>query len=139
MKIRFAESRDRDMLIRYDKHIKADELKDILSRKRILTAEENGQFAGWLRYGMFWDSIPFMNMLYILEEFRGKGAGRQMVMFWENEMKRRGYQTLMTSAQSDEYAQHFYFRLGYEAVGGFRMGAEPYEVIFAKTSADQNM
>ncbi|WP_369123240.1 hypothetical protein [Schaedlerella arabinosiphila] len=26
-------------------------------------------------------------MLYILEEYRGKGFGRQVVEFWENEMR----------------------------------------------------
>lgn len=131
--IRFAKNRDRDMLIQYDKHIPAkEELENLLDRRRVLIAEENGRFAGWLRYGLFWDSIPFMNMLFILEDFRGKGAGRQLVRFWEDAMKQQGYRTLMTSTQSDEYAQHFYFKLGYEAVGGFRLGEDPYEVIFAK-------
>lgn len=41
-------------------------------------------------------------------------------MYWENEMKQQGYETLMTSTRADEYAQHFYFKLGYEVVGGFR-------------------
>lgn len=71
-------------------------------------------------------------MLYVIDEYRGRGFGRQIVMFWESEMKQRGYKTLMTSTQADEYAQHFYFRLGYEAVGGFRLGDDPYEVIFSK-------
>ena len=30
---------------------------------------------GILRYSLFWDSIPFCNLLYIVEDERGKGGG----------------------------------------------------------------
>lgn len=132
MDIRLAESRESGLLVRYDRHISKEELEKSILGNHIYIAEEHGRFAGWLRYNLFWDQIPFMNMLYVLEEYRGKGAGRQLVRFWESEMKRQGYKTLMTSTRADEYAQHFYFRLGYEAVGGFRLCGDPYEVIFSK-------
>lgn len=47
-------------------------------------------------------------------------------------MKQAGYETVMTSTQSDEYAQHFYRRLGYAAVGGFLPPGEAYELMLAK-------
>lgn len=68
---------------------------------------------------MFWDEIPFMNMLYFLEEYRGKGYGTQMVKFLENEMIKLGYDKVMTSSQANEFAQHFYRKLGYQDAGGF--------------------
>lgn len=132
MDIRFAKSNDKDMLTQYDKHVSEEEMEKIIQQDRIFIAEEGGRFVGWLRYNLFWDNTPFLNMLYILEGYRGRGLGRQIVMCWENEMKRKGYRTLMASTQADEYAQHFYFRLGYEAVGGFRLDNEPYEIIFSK-------
>lgn len=132
MNIRHAKNKDIELLIRYDRHISKQEMEKSILWNRIYIAEENGQLIGWLRYNLFWDQIPFMNMLYVLEEYRGGGAGRQLVMFWENEMNRQGYATLMTSTQADEYAQHFYFKLGYEAVGGFRLDEAPYEMIFSK-------
>lgn len=76
-----------------------------------------------------------MNMLYVMEEYRGSGGGRKLVEFWESEMKRQGYPKVMTSTQANEYAQHFYTRLGYEAIGGFLLGGEPYEMLFAKEIA----
>lgn len=132
MNIRLAENRDINLLISYDKHVSKEELVNVIQQNHTYIAEDNGHFAGWLRYGLFWDSIPFMNLLYVLEEYRGRGFGRQMVMYWENEMKQQGYKTLMTSTQADEYAQHFYFKLGYEAIGGFRLNDDPYEIIFSK-------
>lgn len=87
--------------------------------KRIYIVEAEDSIAGWLRYGLFWDNTPFMNMLYLLEEYRGKGLGSALVSHWERELLARGFSTVMTSTASDEYAQHFYHKLGYRAVGGF--------------------
>lgn len=130
--IDFVKNTDIELLHQYDKHISRDELENVVRMKRIYIAKVNGHFAGWLRYNLFWDNTPFMNMLYIIEEYRGKGFGRQLVEVWEEQMSNLGYKELMTSTQSDEYAQHFYFKLGYEAIGGFRPKNEPYEVIFCK-------
>ena len=47
-------------------------------------------------------------------------------------MRRLGYSTVLTSTQSDEFAQHFYVKLGYRAIGGFSIGSDPYELIFMK-------
>lgn len=132
MEIRCAEKNDIDLLAEYDQHISKEELESSIHLRRVYIAEENGGFAGWLRYNLFWDNTPFMNLLYILEQYRGKGVGRQMVFFWENEMGRQGFKTLLTSTQSDEYAQHFYFKLGYEAIGGFCMEGGCYEVVLKK-------
>ena len=38
-----------------------------------------GRNLGWLRWNLFWDEIPFMNMLYVLEHSRGVGLGRALV------------------------------------------------------------
>lgn len=95
-------------------------------------AEENEKFIGWLRYNLFWDNTPFMNMVYLLDESRGKGYGKQLVSYWENEMKKQGYEVVMTSTASDEYAQHFYHKQGYKTIGGFLLGEDPYEMILPK-------
>lgn len=87
MNIRFAEIKDRELLISYDKHISKEEMRNIIQQSRIILVEDHNQFVGWLRYNLFWDHTPFINMLYILEEYRGKGFGRQVVEFWENEMR----------------------------------------------------
>ncbi len=130
--IRFAKSEDAAWLVQYDKHISEEEMGHAILRNRVYIAEKEGRFVGWLRYNLFWDNIPFMNMLYVMEEYRGSGGGRKLVEFWESEMERQGYSKVMTSTQANEYAQHFYIRLGYEAIGGFLLGSEPYEILFAK-------
>lgn len=80
---------------------------------------------GWLRFGYLWDAIPFMNLLFVLEPHRGRGLGRGLVLFWEDQMRQRGYGRVMTSTQADEDAQHFYRRLGYADVGRFTLPDAP--------------
>ncbi len=116
----------------YDTHISLEELKNSIQLKRVYVAYDNQNFAGWLRYNLFWDNTPFMNMLYLLEENRGRGMGRRLVEFWEEQMKLQSYTYVMTSTSSDEYAQHFYHRLGYSTIGGFMFMEEPYEIMLSK-------
>lgn len=132
MDIRTANLDDLLTLKQHDRHISPQELEHSVRLGRVYVAEEQGAFAGWLRYSLFWDNTPFMNLLYILDGHRGKGLGRALVEYWEIQMKRAAYGTLMTSTQSNEYAQHFYGRLGYAAVGGFLPPGEPYELILVK-------
>ena len=54
------------MLSRLDRHIRPEELEVSISLGRVLVAEENGQLAGWLRWNLFWDNTPFMNMLFFV-------------------------------------------------------------------------
>lgn len=132
--IRYADERDFDILSKYDIHINSSELKKSIDDKRILIMFNN-EFIGWLRFGFFWDSIPFMNMLYFLEEHRGKGYGGQLVGFWEKEMRDRQYKTVMTSTQSDEQAQFFYRKNGYSDCGSLLLPDEPLEIIMLKRLA----
>lgn len=132
MNIRLAIIDDIAILCLNDMHIDRTELENLIKSSRVYIAEDNGNFIGWLRYNLFWDNTPFMNMLCVLEEYRGKGIGRQLVEHWEEQVKLLGYDTVMTSTASDEYAQHFYMKLGYKVVGGFLPKDDPYEVILTK-------
>jgi ribosomal protein S18 acetylase RimI-like enzyme len=132
MKIRYGENKDFTWLIEYDKHISEEILKNKISNKEFYVVEENENLIGWLRYNLFWDSIPFMNMIYFLEKYRKMGFGSKLVMYWEDEMKKKGHKYLMTSTQSNEEAQHFYRKMGYTEIGGFKYLDDPYEIMFFK-------
>lgn len=133
--IRYADFNDFELLSGYDKHIGKEELKNCIAEKRILLMFENGVFVGWLRFNLFWDSIPFMNMLYFTEEQRRKGYGRTLVGFWENEMLKNQYKMVMTSTRADEKAQLFYRKLGYRDCGSLLLPDEPLEIILSKILA----
>jgi len=124
--IRYAEHNDFLQLKEHDKHI--SEIK--IENKEVYVVEENGIIIGWLGYNLFWDCVPFMNIIYFLEEYRQKGIGKKLVKFWEGEMKQKGYDNVLTSTQSNEEAQHFYRKMGYTEIGGFKYFSDPYEIIF---------
>lgn len=130
--IRLAEVDDAPLILRYDHHIAAAVLDCGIKQGLVYVACDGERFAGWLRYNLFWDNTPFMNMLYLLPDYRGKGLGRRFVAKWEEDMKSRSFNYLMTSTQQNEYAQHFYLKLGYKAVGGFMQPDGEYEILLAK-------
>ena len=130
--IRIADGRDHPLLGKYDSHIPPERLDECIRNNRIIVCENGGEFVGWLRYGFFWDSVPFMNMLFVLEAFRGKGYGGMLTEKWETVMKQSGFDCVMTSTQANEYSQHFYRKHGYEDTGGFFPTDEPYELILTK-------
>ncbi len=133
MNIRLAENSDLNILLMNDAHIAKNDLLDSISAHRVYIAEDRDIFCGWLRYNLFWDNTPFMNMLYLLDHARGKGYGRELLLFWEERMRKLSYKTVMTSTASNEYAQHFYMKMGYKIIGGFLQKDSPYEVILEKS------
>lgn len=130
--IRPASPADLSFLAEHDRHVTPAELDNIIRLGRILLIEAGGERVGWLRWNLFWDNTPFMNMLYLLDGHRMQGHGRALVRHWEQLMREKGYPTVMTSTQANEAAQHFYRHLGYVDIGGFLQAGEPYELILSK-------
>ena len=131
--IRLAGENDLAFLTAHDRHIGEQELARVVRLGRVVIATDaEGAPVGWLRWGLFWDNTPFMNLLFVLPQARGRGVARALVARWEDDMRAQGYATVMTSTASDEDAQGLYRHLGYRAVGGFLPEGEPYELMFAK-------
>ena len=136
--IRLAGESDLAFLAAHDRHIGAQELANVVRRGRVVIATDaEGAPVGWLRWGLFWDNTPFMNLLFVLPRARGQGIARTLVERWEDDMRAQGYATVMTSTASDEDAQGLYRHLGYRAAGGFLPEGEPYELIFTKKTSDR--
>ena len=122
-----------DFLRNHDKHIQPEMLQKKIQDKEIIIIKISNKIIGWLRFSYFWDEHPFMNMLMIDEEYRGKGLGTKLVDFWEKEMNKSGYDLVFTSTLSNEHAQHFYRKLGYEDSGCLILEGEALEIILRKT------
>ena len=130
--IRLAGMEHLDWLADHDAHISRDVLEESIRLRRVLVACRDGKLLGWLRWNLFWDNTPFMNLLFVPEECRGQGVGQALVRFWEAEMRRLGHALVMTSTQANECAQFFYRKLGYEDAGGFCLPGDSYELILCK-------
>lgn len=130
--IRRAELRDLPFLAEHDRHISPAELDSSIRLGRVMLMEVGGEPVGWLRWNLFWDNTPFMNLLYLLDNHRMQGHGRALVRHWEQQMQEQGYGCVLTSTQANEPAQHFYRHLGYRDIGGFLQAGEAYELIMTK-------
>lgn len=138
MEIRYAVPGDLEMISEYDDDVPEEVLESAIAMKRIILLFIDGELEGWLRFNLFWDNIPFMNLLYLFEEQRGKGCGTKMVEFWEREMADRGYSFVLTSTQSNEEGQFFYRKLGYTDRGALVLPDEPLEIILYKKLSESN-
>jgi len=132
MTIRYANEDDHNYLTANDHHVQAKIIAKKIKDNEIIVVADDTQQIGWLRYGYFWDNIPFMNMLRIEESYRSKGMGRKLVSFWETEMQKQEHNIVMTSTLSDETAQHFYRKLGYKDCGSLLLPDEALEILFLK-------
>ncbi len=132
MEVRYATEKEFRFLLQNDFHISSELIREKISKKEILVILDDVLAVGWIRFNYFWDEIPFMNMLYLFDDYRRKGYGRQLVDFWEKEMKFKRHKFVMTSTQSDENAQHFYRSLGYQEIGDFMLPSEANELVFYK-------
>lgn len=134
--MRYAAASDRDFWFTLDAHLPAAQYDEKACRHESYILLSDGQPVGVLRYNLFWDSVPFLTMIYLAEGARRKGLGREAMLGWERDMGRQGFDLLMTSTQADEAAQHFYRSLGYKDCGCLVMDIpgyeQPLEVFFAK-------
>ncbi|MCZ8519821.1 MULTISPECIES: GNAT family N-acetyltransferase [Paenibacillus] len=133
MNIVFANESDYEYISVRDDHISESLLLTKIKENEIyILRNQDESNIGWMRFGYFWDNIPFMNMIWVDEPYRGKGAGKKVVLFWEDQMKQRGFNMSMTSTQADEGAQHFYRKLGYKDAGCLLLDTQPLEILLTK-------
>ena len=119
MEIRLAAASELHDIQKYDSHIPARRLAACIENGLVRVLRDGEQIVGVLRYSLFWQSIPFLDLIFIDEACRGQGLGRQMMASWENAMAEQGYSHVMLSTQADEDARYFYGHLGYRRCGGF--------------------
>jgi GNAT superfamily N-acetyltransferase len=132
--VRVAGHADVVFLSSADRHVSADELVAVVSRGRVLLLVDEiaPEPLGWLRWGLFWDAVPFMNLLHVIESHRGRGFGRLLVEEWESHCRNTGHGLVLTSTMSNEHAQHFYRHLGYHDPGALELPGEAPEILFRK-------
>ena len=120
MKIAIAKSKNEDEIAKLDCHIPPDRRHECIEQGKIyILKDDMDRVFGVLRYSFFWQTIPFLDLIYLDEARRGSGYGTEMMCKWECDMKASGHRYVMTSTQADETAWIFYEKLGYRRVGGF--------------------
>lgn len=115
--LRKALETDCELCLSFDRHIGSAMFLRKAAAGEYYVIENGGIAVGVIRYGFFWDEYPFLNLVFLAENERGKGTGETAMLLWEEEMRRIGCGLVMTSTMAEESAQHFYHRLGYKDSG----------------------
>ncbi len=132
---RLASTSDLYFLGEVDRHVSPEVLIDVVSAGRVMVVDVNGLPVGFLRWGLFWDQVPFMNLLWVLPDWRGRGVGTALVDAWEKSQLIAGHNMVLTSTVSAETSQHLYRRLGYVDSGALLLPDEPAELLLRKALA----
>ena len=133
MSVAFAEPEDLDYLDEKDHHVACETIAEKIDCHEFIVARHDDGLVGFLRYNYFLDEIPFMNQLWVQEDSRGKDFGTRLISFWEEEMRKLGYDAVLTSTSSTNVrAQRLYRGLGYEDSGCLLMPGDPLEVLLLK-------
>lgn len=132
---RVATDSDLPFLGEVDRHVSHQVQAALVSLGRVMVAEVDGVAVACLRWGMFWDEVPFMNLVWVIPERRGQGVGTALIEAWERSQAAAGHTMVLTSTVSAERAQHLYRRLGYVDSGALLLPDEAAELLFRKPLA----
>lgn len=127
MEIKTVTDMDKEFVMSIDKHVDDISYKNRVYTKSGYVLWEDNQRIGLMSHCVLWDNLPFLNFIFVKEEYRGKGFAKQAITSWENEMKDQGYKMTLISTQADEGAQHLYRKLGYIDCGGLIFNNTPYD------------
>lgn len=136
MEIKVATENDKEFVMSIDKHVDDAGYSNRVYTKSCYIISVKNHRIGIIVHCVLWDHLPFINLIFIKEEYRNKGYAKQAIVCWEREMKGQGYKMTLISTQTDESAQHLYRKLGYVDCGGLVFHDTPFdqpmEIFFRK-------
>ena len=118
LKIRFAEIKDLDSCVELDLHKNVDTIKNKISMKEVIVAENNNEVIGCLKIEYIWTHLPFISYIVIKNDFRASGIGKSMLTFLEEYLKNNGQDTLLSSTMTDAInPQKWHLKMGFVECG----------------------
>ena len=107
-------------------------LVSAINDERVLVYKTAGVVMGIARWNFFWDSIPFLNMLYVPDGYTHHGVGTELMKFWLQEMRAQGHTRVLTSTMANEQGQHFFRKHGFKDIGTLYDEGEGLELFLEK-------
>jgi GNAT superfamily N-acetyltransferase len=109
-----------------------DALRAQIRDGRLRIIEWNDTAIGFLKFSILWETLPFIEVIWLTEPTRGQDLGSRAVQEWEQEMKDRGFDLVLTSTAASETAQHFWRKLGYTDCGSLTVRNKAAELFLQK-------
>jgi N-acetylglutamate synthase-like GNAT family acetyltransferase len=119
IKVRFASQTDLDGCIALDHAtMPVEVIKRKVEQREIIVAEKAGQLVGYLRLEYLWSTVPYIALIWVVEDQRQQGIGFRLLHYLENVLREQGHTALYSSSQANEPAPQAWHRhAGFEECG----------------------
>ena len=115
--VRIAASGDLDF-IKQKSGLPRERLLQKIQRDEILILSVNDEPVGHLWFAFLWSEIPFIDLIYIKEDYQKRGLSRVLLGFLEAYLQESGFDVLYSSSQMDEpEPQAWHRHVGFEECG----------------------
>jgi len=133
MKVKYAAESDYDKVREIDNSITLSEFRRWADNSQVLLIYEQDEFAGWLQYSYFKEKTPFINRIFIKEQFRGLGDGKLTLLIWQRQMEERFFDEVMLSCDSENAVMNKLCKeLNYDLIGTLKMSENNTENVYKK-------
>ena len=115
--VRIAAPGDLDF-IKQNSRLPRERLLQKIQQDEILILRVNDEPVGHLWFGFLWSTIPFIDLIYIKQDYQKRGLSRVLLGFLEAYLEESGYDVLYSSSQMDEpEPQAWHRHVGFEECG----------------------
>ena len=119
IRVRFANRMDLDGCIALDHPaMPAEVIRCKVEQREIIVAEGAGQFVGYLRLEYLWSVVPYVALVWVVDNQRQQGIGRAMLRYLESVLREEGHTALYSSSQANEpEPQAWHRHVGFKECG----------------------
>ncbi|MBB6638298.1 GNAT family N-acetyltransferase [Cohnella thailandensis] len=116
--IRFGNSGDSNDVLIGDQHIPKHILSWKLQNQEIVLAKDDEDLIGYLRVEFLWSKFPYIGLIMVHPDYRGKGLGKGMLQYVEEHLKSKGLRKIYSSSQVNESPpQEWHRKMGFKECG----------------------
>lgn len=108
--VRFASQSDLESCFVFDKSDRQDIIENKIDMHEIILVERCGEVIGYLKLEYIWSKLPYISLIFIKTEFRGKGIGSLMLNYLIEFLQLNGFRTLLSSSQVNETEPQMWHR-----------------------------
>ena len=96
-----------------------------LQHQEYLVATDNNVLVAYLRFSLFWGTIPYLDLIWVEASRRRQGIGTALFQRWEQMMRDRNATVFMTSSElAEPEPQQWHLRNGFQPCGQLTFGQQ---------------
>ena len=108
--VRFASQVDLESCFAFDHSDRQDIIENKIDMHEIILAERCGEVIGYLKLEYIWSKLPYISLIILNPEFRGKGIGTLLLNYLIEFLQLNGFETLLSSSQVNEAEPQMWHR-----------------------------